>query len=99
MPITKPSLRNGISYIGVNYETYTNYKDAININRIKDIPDDYYGSMGVPVTIMDYWNENEWEFLQPMVKPRIIRNGIETIIYYRLMVRRKQHGQRSTKSE
>lgn len=47
-------------------------------------------AIGVPVTIMDYWNDNEWEFLQPMVKPRIIKNGVETIIYYRLKVKRKK---------
>lgn len=63
----------------------------INVKRIKDIPDDYYEPMGVPVTIMDYWNEDEWEYIQPMVKPHIIKDNVETIIYYRLMIRRKQN--------
>lgn len=91
MPVSKPSLHTGIRFDPSKYDTYTNYKGAINVNRIKDIPDDYYQPMGVPVTIMDYWNDDEWEFIQPLVKPRIIKNGVETIIYYRLKVKRKKY--------
>lgn len=35
------------------YPKYENY-DAIEVGRIKDIPYDYDGVMGVPVTILDY---------------------------------------------
>lgn len=35
------------------YPKYDNY-NAINVDRIKDIPMDYEGEMGVPITIFDY---------------------------------------------
>lgn len=90
MPVAKPSLYTRVRFDPTKYDVCTNYDGVINVNRIKDIPDDYYGPMGVPVTIMDYWSDTEWEFIQPMVKPHIIIDGVETTIYYRLMVRRKR---------
>ena len=42
------------------YEEYYNY-DGININRIKDIPYDYKGEMGVPITFLDIYNPNQFE--------------------------------------
>lgn len=43
------------------YEKYDNY-DAINIDKIKDIPDDYYEEMGVPITFMLY-NQDEFDII------------------------------------
>lgn len=37
------------------YPKYDNY-DAINVDKLKDIPCDYKGIMGVPITFLDYWN-------------------------------------------
>ena len=37
------------------YLPYDNY-DAINVDRLKDIPCDYYGVMGVPITFLDKFN-------------------------------------------
>ena len=34
------------------YPKYDNY-DAIEVSKVKDIPCDYYGVMGVPITFMD----------------------------------------------
>ncbi len=34
------------------YPTYDNY-DGINIDRLTDIPEDFYGVMGVPITYLD----------------------------------------------
>jgi len=34
------------------YPQYDNY-DAINVSKVKDIPKDYYGAMGVPITYLD----------------------------------------------
>jgi len=45
-----------------NYNIYYNY-DAINIDRIKDIPKDYKGLMGVPVTFIDLYNPDEYEIV------------------------------------
>lgn len=39
--------------------------DAINVDRLEDIPVDYTGVMGVPITfvINNYWNPDEWELI------------------------------------
>lgn len=44
------------------YKTYDNY-NAIEVSRIKDIPVDYDGVMGVPVTYLNYHNPNEYKIL------------------------------------
>jgi hypothetical protein len=42
------------------YPKYDNY-DAINIDKVKDIPMDYDGVMGVPITFMDKFNPEQFE--------------------------------------
>ena len=42
-------------YTEENYPFYVNY-DAINIDRYADIPCDYDGEMGVPITFLDKYN-------------------------------------------
>lgn len=44
------------------YEKYDNY-DAINIDRVQDIPCDYDGLMGVPITFLDKYNSEQFEIL------------------------------------
>ena len=44
------------------YPKYDNY-DAININKIKEIPMDYKGVMGVPITFLDKYNPVQFEIL------------------------------------
>lgn len=44
------------------YPKYDNY-DAININKTKDIPIDYEGAMGVPITFIDKYNPDQFEIL------------------------------------
>ena len=44
------------------YPTYDNY-DAIEVSRIKDIPADYDGVMGVPITFLDKYNPDQFEIL------------------------------------
>ena len=36
------------------FPKYDDY-DAINVNRVADIPIDYFGEMGVPITFLDKW--------------------------------------------
>lgn len=36
------------------YPKYDNY-DAINVNRVADIPIDYFGEIGAPITFLDKW--------------------------------------------
>ena len=44
-------------YTPEEYPKYDNY-DAINVDKIKDIPCDYKGLMGVPITIFNYDLDN-----------------------------------------
>lgn len=43
------------------YSKYDHF-DAINIDRINDIPD-YEGVMGVPVSFLDVWNPGQFELV------------------------------------
>jgi hypothetical protein len=44
------------------YPTYDNY-DAIEVPKVADIPMDYSGAMGVPITFLDKYNPNQFEIL------------------------------------
>jgi len=44
------------------YPKYENY-DAINVEKTKDIPMDYKGAMGVPITFMDKYNPDQFEII------------------------------------
>ena len=45
-----------------DYPKYDNY-DAINVDRTTDIPIDYEGIMGVPITFMDKYNPEQFEII------------------------------------
>ena len=49
-------------YTPEEYPKYDNY-DAINVDKTKDIPMDYEGVMGVPITFMDKYNPDQFEIL------------------------------------
>lgn len=57
-----PMLELKKQYNEVDYPKFDNY-DAINVDRIEDIPYDYDGVMGVPVTYLDKWNSDQFEVL------------------------------------
>ena len=44
------------------YPKYDNY-DAINVDKTKDIPKDYHGVVGVPITFLDKHNQNQFEIV------------------------------------
>lgn len=44
------------------YPTYDNY-NAINVDKVADIPMDYEGVMGVPITFLDKYNPEQFEIL------------------------------------
>ena len=44
------------------YPKYDNY-DAINVDKTKDIPVDYAGVMGVPISFLDKYNPDQFEIL------------------------------------
>lgn len=45
-----------------DYPKYDNY-DAINVDKVKEIPYDYEGAMGVPITFLDKYNPDQFEIL------------------------------------
>lgn len=50
------------NYIPKKYPMYDNY-DAINVNKTMDIPCDYKGLMGVPITFVDKYNPEQFEIV------------------------------------
>jgi hypothetical protein len=46
-----------------NYPTFDNY-DAINVNKTQDIPKDYEGIMGVPITFLHKYNPEQFELIK-----------------------------------
>ena len=49
-------------YTPEEYPRYENY-DAIEVGKVANIPCDYYGVMGVPVTFMDKYNPEQFEII------------------------------------
>ena len=50
------------TYSENDYPKYDNY-DAINVNITKDIPCDYKGTIGVPITFLDKYNPDQFEII------------------------------------
>lgn len=48
-----------------DYPKYDNY-DAINVDKYTDIPEDYYGNIGVPITFLDKYNPQQFEIIAAM---------------------------------
>ncbi len=82
-------------YSPEEYPTYDNY-DAIDVKKTNDIPDDYFGVMGVPITFMQYYcpdqfdllgefnhgQDNEFDLAVPSVKGKVM--------FKRIAIRRKK---------
>ena len=49
-------------YTPEEYPRYDNY-DAINVDKVAEIPCDYDGVMGVPITFLDKYNPDQFEIL------------------------------------
>lgn len=49
-------------YDSAKYPKYDNY-DAINVDKVNNIPKDYWGVMGVPITFLDKYNPKQFEIL------------------------------------
>lgn len=93
------------SYNKKEFPRYDNY-DAVNVNATKDIPIDYNGIMGVPITFLDKYNPDQFEILgsdfdvkdgllpqvvNPKWKGKIDRGYINgKRLYSRLLIRNKK---------
>lgn len=62
------------SYSLDTYPTYENY-DAIEVSKTGDIPMDYFGKMGVPITFLDKYNPDQFEILGIDKDPRWIEEA------------------------
>ena len=49
-------------YNAIDYPKSDNY-NAIEVNRLVNIPGDYYEPMGVPITFLDKYNPNQFEII------------------------------------
>ena len=49
-------------YTPEDYPQYKNY-NAINVDVTADVPEDYYGIMGVPITFLDKYNPDQFEIV------------------------------------
>lgn len=60
--IDRPKLELTKYYNPIDYPKYDNY-DAINIDKSKDIPVDYEGEMGVPISFISFMNRQKFELI------------------------------------
>ena len=60
--IEVPFLELSKKYRKEDYPEYENYS-AIEVGKVKDIPSDYYGVMGVPTTFLDKYNPKQFSIL------------------------------------
>lgn len=58
----RPFLELSAKYQPDKYPQYDNY-NAINVNHVGDIPGDYDGIMGVPISFLDKFNPQQFEIL------------------------------------
>ena len=78
-----------------NSDKYDNY-NAINIDKVSDMPLDYKGIMGVPITFIDKYNPDQFEIVGQMVTTKIdeFNHGYPYIngkkIYARILIRNKK---------
>lgn len=95
--LTSPNRRMRLkltkTYLGneTHYPRYDNF-DAINVSRTKDIPMDYDGTMGVPITFLHKYNPAQFE----IVRFRKGDDGKDLSIkgkqpYFRILVRYRQN--------
>lgn len=88
-------LKLSLTYDPSRYTKYDNY-DAIHIKKVVEIPSDYNGIMGVPITYLKYHNEEQYEIIGEanhgsdnefdLFKPKI--NGKDT--FKRILIKKRR---------
>lgn len=77
------------------YPKYDNY-DAINVDKAREIPMDFEGIMGVPITFMSKYNPDQFELIGQMVTTKVdeFNHGYPYIngrkIYARILIKNKK---------
>ena len=59
------------NYTPEEYPKYDHY-DGINVDKTKDIPMDYKGNMGVPITFLDKYNPEQFEIIDGLNRYSIL---------------------------
>ena len=91
-------------YTPEEYHKYDFY-NAINVDKTSEIPCDYYGAMGVPITFLDKYNPEQFEILNcndyrvssrvPYKEHGLIKDKDSAIngkpIYVRILIRRRDN--------
>lgn len=88
------------NYTPEEYPKYDNY-DAINVDRVAEIPCDYFEDMGVPITFLDKYNPEQFDIvkfrkgndekdLTYTVECATILNERTITPYFRIIIRRKK---------
>ena len=87
-------------YTPEKYPKYDNY-DAINVNKVADIPCDYPGVMGVPLTFMDKYCPEQFRILgdETILKISSGRGYVNGKRKYARVFVRNKHPQKSEKRE
>lgn len=83
-------------YTPEEYPYYDDY-NVVNVNKVSEIPMDYDGIMGVPITFMDKYNPKQFEIIgeanhgsdneYDLLKPKI--NGNE--VFKRILIKNRKH--------
>lgn len=75
------------------YPKYDNY-DAINIDKCKDIPGDYFGVIGVPISFLYYLGPSGWDIVG------VLRDSVRgKAKYSRVLIKRKAQKHRENITE
>ncbi len=93
------------NYNEEEYPKYDNY-NAINVNRVADIPCDYDGLMGVPITFMHKYNPEQFEIIDALNRYALLdiqetNEKVQTMkshtcningvpTYFRIIIKRKK---------
>ena len=92
------------AYNPSDYPKFDNY-DAINVDKTSDIPMDYYGIMGVPITFLDKYNPEQFEIIDaigrysmiygptPETQGKYLTDVYGKHKYARILIRRRQQPQ------
>jgi len=85
------------TYNAAQYPKYDNC-DAIEVSRVVEIPKDYDGCMGVPITFLDKYNPKQFEILglddHRLIYPEWRGRGPELQgkpVYRRIIIRKKEN--------
>jgi hypothetical protein len=79
------------NYNADEYQKFENY-DAINVNRLSDIPVDYAGAMGVPITFLDKYNPDQFEIIGIGIASSGLEVGVQPFKLEHKEYRRKVQG-------